>query len=272
MTPIVRCLAALALCLGLAACALDPGTEPPRGAPLVLEPAMQQAALSLLKDYRPPTASISTVHVHETYNRGVNVTHQQIRSSHTRQESGVWAEVTSVGVQGRPGGTVRTVHACGLMALVTAVTTGSVGIQGTSFVPFGIHAPFGQGLWTRAAAMEIAADAVCAPSAGFTFTARMEYESWSKPIYSTVGTIRNRSSGELTCTAAAQAKPAREFGVPMNGEGLQLSCEFSPASGPKVPSEYVFVRELGFYLLLSRGRPGDLRVLTVRYETVEGGP
>jgi hypothetical protein len=267
----LRWLAGVLVLSLLAGCALAPGTEPPRGAPLVLDPAMQQTVQSVLKDYQPSPVSVSVSRVQEIYTRGVSVTHHQTRSSHTRQETGAWTDVTiSRWLERGEVTTAHALHLCGLVVLVNAVTTGSVGIKDDVFVPHGIHSPFGMGVWPRAAKLEVTTANLCSPAAGETFTVRGEFEVWAKTYYSMVGTIRSRNSVDLTCVGAAQAKPARELGVPVSGEALLFSCERSSASGPKETSEHIFVRELGMYVLKSRGEPGDARTTTVRYESAEG--
>lgn len=256
------------------------GPEPPADQPFVLEPSVQAAVLRALKDYRPPVAAVTVASTREIDNKGNfgKLVHFQSSGTHERQDTGLWAASGSGGfTSGTASGSGQSLTLCGLQILLMSSTSmnqtniPTVVPVGGIFVPFGVRSSFTTGTRMRVSKFETQAENICALEPGATFSYRAESEAWVKTSGLFGVSTSARGAYEVACRAAGETKPARELGIPVDGDALQVSCE-KTLQGGKAKLEYVFARRLGMYFQTGEGEAGDVQVTKVRYESVQPRP
>jgi hypothetical protein len=258
-----------------AGCAGPSSPDMEIGTPIVLGAPMQEVVQALLKDYRPPVSSLTIRSMVEVDNRGQSgrvVTNSSV-VTFDLLESGLWAS-DAIG-DGAPAGREATLSLCGLDGMVIA---GGLSVPstfpaptrvGNNFLPFGVLFPVDVGYRRRMNVFRATASNVCAPEIGTEFSYDAELESFVR----TAGLFRFTASGiaqyRRSCAISREVRPAREFGVPVDGDGLYVTCESKLQSGESRWTEFVLARSVGIYFLTSAGRPGDPQVIKVRYNNVE---
>lgn len=275
----------LALALLAAACAdqISPTASPDlaSGAPLRLDPAVQQAVVSQLKDYRPRSsiAALSiTREIHNVGNFG-KLVYYKSRVAYARQDNGLIATVGSGGAaEGGSSGSGRSLTLCGLVTLLStsASTNDSNATSAVPvpklFVPFGLASQVDIGMRIRVTEFEADTDHICTPAPGSTFSYRAEREVSVKTTGLFVHTTIGAGSVEIFCQVGDAPRAASDFGSGLRGDALTVSCDHVTTTGSKRTSEYIYLDEAGLYLQVSEGEPGDAQTTKVRYDGVEYEP
>ncbi len=255
----------------ISGCDTQPAPEASAITQIVLDASVQVSVRSLLKDYRPPVSMVSSAETREVNDRRGSgpVTHKT-HGTNSRLSSGLWGSIGG-GRSDRPdsasGG--HALHLCGLAVLASMTTPGSAAVPGGAFLPFGIRTSADVSLRKRVMRFETAAERLCAPQPGTAFSYRAESELWIRVPSLPEGGLATRSSSETSCKVAAEVRPAGNFGLPLHGDALSVSCESPGRSGTILTTEYAFIRDLGLYFLLSGGDAGEVPTIKVSYDSIE---
>jgi hypothetical protein len=267
------------LCLGLAACAGKPAPQAAMDAPLVLDAQVQQKLGTILKDYRPTASLVGMSMTRDIDNKGNfgRIVHYESHASYARQDNGLW-EVAGGGgfVNGTASGSGDSLVLCGLVILINASGSTSalaamgVAPAGKVFVPFGIRTTANFDLRQRVTKLETAAP-LCAPVPGTTFSYHVETEVYLRTNGMLGQTRHITGAADVTCTAAPAPTPARDIAAAFRGDALRVSCLRGATGGAHQKVEYAFLRDVGFYIILSEGEPSDVQYTVLHYNTAQYG-
>ena len=242
---------------------------------MLLEPPVRNKIELLLKEYKSTNAAVRTVELHEINNKGNfgKLTYYERRASYARQDSGLWAVLSSgTFTSGAGGGTMQSLSLCGLVTLVSTMSattyndlTAAIPI-GKIFVPFGMRSSIDQSRRQRVTNLETDAN-VCAPAPSTDFSYRTETEVLS----STSGLLRLSNSTKrdehFACKVNAESIPASKIFPSLRGDSLRVTCERTAGWGGKITREYAFLKDAALYVLLSE--TGEVQVTQVQFKDAE---
>jgi hypothetical protein len=145
---------------------------------------------------------------------------------------------------------------CGLIQLLSESAATSDGSSttaipiGKTFVPFGFKSNVDFNRRFRVVAFEASVPSVCNPVPGSEFTYKTETEYTLKTVGQFLGprTSTGRRTDSGTCKVAADVAPAAKVNAALQGEALTVTCETETQAGRKDSSNYVFLRDAGYYL------------------------
>ena len=263
-----------AVLLGLTALTLSSTLIVAEEESLVLDTPVQEKISSLLKDYKPDKALTRTTERREIDNRGNfgKLVYEQRRAIYKRQESGLWA-VVSTAALGGSSGSARSLSLCGLVALLSATASKTSFDQMISipsekiFFYFSIRHSIDWGRRLRVMSFEASANNICAPAPGAEFSYRVGTELEVKTSGLLGVTKVARGLDDFSCKVSAESRPANEIFPSLRGDALLTSCERIGKSGAKAKLGYAFLRDAGIYLLLSEDT--DVQTTKVHYEEVQ---